>query len=125
MTALEYFQAKLAATISPLGITELQAAHPESLLIIDVRVGPVPTMIPGAIRIPQTEIVERLTTLPKDKLLVLYCWETWCSLAAKASVPLLQAGYVAKELYGGIAAWEALHLPTEIAERPTAIRCDC
>jgi rhodanese-related sulfurtransferase len=61
--------------------------------------------------VPEPEIGERLAELPKDKLIVLYCCDTWCSLATSAAVVLLNNGYRAKELYGGIAAWETLHLP--------------
>lgn len=125
MTTLEYFQAKLDATISPRGVTALRDHRPDSFVIVDVRIGPVPTVIPRAVRIPEPEISARMSELPKDKLLILYCWETWCSLAAKSAIPFLQAGHSVKELYGGIAAWESLHLPTDVIARPAAISCDC
>lgn len=47
MTTLEYFQAKLDATISPRGVTALRDHRPDSFVIVDVRIGPVPTVIPG------------------------------------------------------------------------------
>jgi rhodanese-related sulfurtransferase len=122
MTALKYFQAKLDATISPHAVSERAAARPESLLFVDVRTGPTPTKIPGAVAIPQPEIVARMGDLPKDKLLILYSWDTWCSLAAKAAVTLLQAGFFVKVLDGGIAAWESLRLPTESAESLESLR---
>jgi rhodanese-related sulfurtransferase len=56
-----------------------------------------------------------MAELPRDRLLVLYCWETTCSLAVKAAVPLLEAGFTVKEMYGGIAAWETMGFPTEPA----------
>jgi rhodanese-related sulfurtransferase len=116
MSALDYFKARLEATVSPMDVKQMQASQPDSFLLIDVRIGPKPCKAKGAIEIPQTEIVARMAELPKDKLLVLYCWDTWCSLAVKAAVPLLEAGFHVKEMYGGIAAWTTLDLPTEPAD---------
>jgi rhodanese-related sulfurtransferase len=116
MSALDYFKMRLEATVSPMDVSRLQELQPDSFVLVDVRIGPKPCRAKGAIEIPQTEIVDRMAELPKDKLLVLYCWETWCSLAVKAAVPLLEAGFSVKEMYGGIAAWETLGLPTEPAE---------
>jgi len=93
----------------------MRETRPDSFVLIDVRIGPKPCRAEGAIEIPQPEIVARMAELPKDKLLVLYCWETWCSLAVKAAVPLLEAGFNVKEMCGGIAAWEAMGFPTEPA----------
>lgn len=111
MRALEYFKARLEATCSPMDVKIMGETAPDSFVMVDVRRGPKPSIIPGAIMIPQDEIELRMCELPKEKLLVLYCWETWCSLAAKAAVPLLQAGFTVKEMYGGIAAWEAMGFP--------------
>ena len=116
VSPLEYFRAKLEATISPVGVMAMEEQAPESFLIVDVRIGSVSNRIPGAVSIPEPEISSRMGELPKDKLLILYCWETWCSLATKAAVPLLEAGFRVKELFGGIAAWQALNMPTEEGE---------
>lgn len=125
MTSLEFFKAKNDAYISPKGLTALQATSPQSVLVVDVRIGPKPTRIKGALDIPEPDITQRMATLPKDRLIVLYCWETWCSLAAKAAVPLLEAGFQVKEMFGGIAAWELLGLPTEKTKPAPPIQCDC
>jgi rhodanese-related sulfurtransferase len=126
MTGLDYFKAKRAATISPRGLFEIQQDSPANVLVVDVRVGPVPSRIRGAVAIPQTEIVQRMAELPRDKLIVLYCWETWCSLAMKAAIPLLEAGFKAKEMHGGIAAWELLKLPTDAeGSSKGIIECAC
>ena len=42
----------------------------------------------------------RLSELPKDKVIVVYCWDTLCNLAKKASVELIKSGYTVKELTG-------------------------
>jgi rhodanese-related sulfurtransferase len=69
--------------------------------------------IKGAVEMPQAQIEKRYTELPKDKLIVVYCWDTWCSLAAKAAVFLLEKGFKVKELYGGTMAWKTLSLPLQ------------
>jgi rhodanese-related sulfurtransferase len=63
--------------------------------------------------LPQPDVANRHGELPKDKLIVLYCWDTWCSLATSAALVLLEHGHRVKELYGGIAAWETLRMPEE------------
>ena len=121
LSTLDYFKAKLEATISPVGVQALQKQAPDSLLLVDVRIGPVPTRIPGAVVIPEPEVPARMGELPRDKLLVLYCWETWCSLATKAAIPLLEAGFRVKELFGGIAAWQTLGMPLERSRDPMEV----
>ena len=118
ITPLEYFNAKLEATISPVGLEALQREAPDSVTIVDVRIGPVPSRIPWTLIIPEPDIQARMDMLPRDKLLVLYCWETWCSLATKAAIPLLEAGFQVKELFGGIAAWETMGFPVVSGQEP-------
>lgn len=112
LTAL-VFRAKAAAYASPMTIKEWQDAGRDDFLLLDVRKRmPRPKKrIAGSLWFPQPEIDERLAELPKDKLIVLYCWDVWCSLATSAALVLIEHDYRVKELYGGIAAWEALHLP--------------
>ncbi len=116
MNPLEYFKARLEATVSPKDVQKILLSAPESICIIDVRNG-TPSLlenrIKGAIELPQSQIEARLAELPKDKLLIPYCWDTWCSLAVKSAVVLLENGFTVKELYGGMKAWTTLRLPVE------------
>lgn len=107
------FAAKTAAYASPMTIRAWQAAGRSDFVLVDVRKRqPRPKkMIAGSLWFPEPEIGERLAELPKDKLIVLYCWDTWCSLATSAANLLIKHGYRVKELNGGIAAWETLRLP--------------
>ena len=118
MTRIEYFKARLDATMTPVNLLlELKSA-PDQICVVDVRNGPASLLvdrIAGAIQIPQSEILSQLSRLPKDRTLVLYCWDTWCDLAIRGAVPLLEHGYDVKELFGGIKAWKTLHFPTEPA----------
>lgn len=116
MNTLEYFKARLEATLSPMDVQKMLAAEPGSICIVDVRNGSPSLLekkIKGAVEMPQAQIEKRYTELPKDKLIVVYCWDTWCSLAAKAAVFLLEKGFKVKELYGGTMAWNTLKLPLQ------------
>jgi rhodanese-related sulfurtransferase len=116
MTRLEYFKARLDATMTPVDLLRRIKGAPSSIGVVDVRNGPPQILvdrIPGALQIPQSTILARIERLPRDRTLVLYCWDTWCGLAAEAAVPLLERGFDVKEMYGGINAWKTLKFPTE------------
>ena len=119
MNRIEYFRARLDATMSPVDVLHIMRSDPDRIRVVDVRNGPATLLvdrIPGALQVPQSEILSRLNSIPRDRMLVLYCWDTWCSLAAQAAVPLLERGYDVKELYGGMNAWKILKFPTEPVE---------
>lgn len=114
MNALEYFNARLEATISPMDYLKLASSEPDKYFLIDVRNGPdhVKTLtIKDAHIIPQQELQDRLNEIPKDKEIIVYCWDVWCNTAAKVASFLLERGYKVKELTGGIAAWKEMDFP--------------
>jgi len=116
MDSLEYFKLRLESTVSPMDLAKAFKQCPSDFYLVDVRVGSAGLLkekIKDAVMIPQDEIVDRMSELPKGKEIWLYCWETWCSLAVKSAIPLLENGFRVKELYGGIAAWKTLNLPIE------------
>ncbi|MFD2925285.1 rhodanese-like domain-containing protein [Halobacillus naozhouensis] len=132
MERIEYFKARLEANISPMEYRRAKEENPEGYLLVDVRVGPEEIKkekLEGAMVIPLTELQERMSELPKKKTIILYCWDTWCTLASKAAVLLLENDYDAKELYGGLAAWRTLDFPTlplpEITSSSTERSLDC
>ena len=63
--------------------------------------------IAGAINIPEQEW-KRLYRLPKDKLIVLYCYHGPNSM--RAARQLAQMGYEAADVYGGIQAYRGKYL---------------
>ena len=125
-----FFRAKAAAYASPMTVKTWLDSGKQDFVLVDVRLpGAVRTwQIPGSLAIPAAQMGERFNELPPDKMIVLYCWDTWCSLATTAAVVLVDQGYRVKELFGGVAAWRTLHLPEEpVAELivPTSLTCAC
>jgi rhodanese-related sulfurtransferase len=116
MTALEFFQARIDNTLTPMSYMAASKQNPDEYIVVDVRNAPPhlkKVKIAGAIDIPLNELENRISQLLKDKTIVLYCWDSWCTMAAHAAVILLNNGYKVKELSGGIAAWQSLNLPIE------------
>ncbi len=114
ISSIDFLKAYLETRISPMALIAETKKHVEDYIILDVRNGS-PAMkqqkILGSLEIPEAELANRLTELPKDKIIVVYCWETWCLLGDKAALLLLEHGYNAKVLSGGIHGWETLNLP--------------
>lgn len=116
MNAIDFFESKVKCTLSPMDYIGQLKSNPDGLVLIDVRNAPqhiLKEKIKGAIVIPQKNIEKNLDKLPKDKTIILYCWETWCNLAAKSAITLIEKGYDVKELAGGIAAWKTMNFETE------------
>ena len=116
MSKLDYFKARVEATISPMDYMQAAKANPDKMVLVDVRNAPPEKMgkkIAGALHIPQMALSNRLAELPKDKTIIVYCWDTWCNLAAHSAITLLENGYDVLELSGGIAAWNIMQFPTE------------
>lgn len=130
MNSLDYFNARLEATISPMDYLRLAQVNPERYFLIDVRNGPEHVrnlIIKGANIIPQQELQERLQEIPKDKEIIVYCWDVWCNTAAKVAAFLLERGYKVKELTGGIAAWKEMNFPVSdvVQDGNLSDNCGC
>lgn len=116
MTQLDYLKSKLQSTISLKDFMAVIEANPYNFLLVDVRNDTAKIKkikIKNSIESPERELQLRLDELSKDKLIVVYGWDTWCNLAMKASIVLLENGYQVKELIGGITSWKLLNLPLE------------
>jgi rhodanese-related sulfurtransferase len=128
MNALDYFNARLEATISPMDYLRTKEANPGKYFLIDVRNGPVHVrseIIQGAVSIPLQELPDRMHDIPKENEIILYCWDVWCNTAAKAAKLLLENGYNVKELTGGIAAWKQMNFPTSMLTEEQTLPEDC
>jgi len=59
--------------------------------------------IAGAISLPYRTINEETTAhLPKDKVLVTYCWHPGCNSSTKGALKLAALGFRVKEMVGGL-----------------------
>ena len=128
MHALDYFNARLEATISPMDYLKSTQMNPDKYFLIDVRNGPIHVRsltIKDAYVIPQQELQERLNEIPKDKEIIVYCWDVWCNTAAKVAKYLLEDGYNVKELTGGIAAWKEMNFPVSDTSQGVNIPDSC
>jgi len=116
MSKLDYFKSKTEATVSPMDYMQILKANPDKFVLIDVRNAPPQVMkqkIAGAKHIPLDSLAERINEIPRDKTIVVYCWEVWCNMAAKAAIILIENGYDVLELSGGIGAWNTMNFPVE------------
>ena len=130
MNALDYFNARLEATISPMDFLKSTQMDPEKYFLIDVRNGPSHVRsltIKDANVIPEQELSNRLNEIPKDKEIIIYCWDVWCNTAAKVAESLLEKDYKVKELTGGIAAWQVMSFTVSelTQERNLPKNCGC
>lgn len=130
MNALDYFNARLQGTISPMDYLRSKQMDPEKYFLIDVRNGPAHlrnVIIKDANVIPEQELSNRLNEIPKDKEIIVYCWDVWCNTAAKVAKFLLERDYRVKELTGGIAAWKEMDFPVSdsIQKNNSTDHCGC
>lgn len=100
-----FFSKILAFSLGPVELKEL--SEEEHVKIIDVRkrsdyeVG----HIPQAISIPYEELKDKMSELNKDDLHVIYCYNAFCHLGARAAFLLAQNKYSVMELCGGFKTW--------------------
>jgi len=107
--------------VTPQQVHELQVKKDPSLLVIDVRSAEeyAAGHVPGAVNIPYDQVASRLSEIPKDKEVVLYCRSGRRSgLAAET---LEANGYKDLQLLqGDMPGWEKAGLPVEVAGQKPA-----
>lgn len=104
--AEHFFAKKLAFSVGPVELKELSEGN--NIKIIDVRnrADYEIAHIPMAISMPYEEMKERLNELNKEDLHVVYCYNPYCHLGARAALLLAQNGFSVMELCGGFKVWE-------------------
>ena len=104
----------MAAEYTPQEVAEHQAAH--SIQLIDVREGYEweAGRIEGARHIALTELGAQASTIGRDRPVVFYCRSG--ARSAMATEALLQAGYEAHNMTGGMLQWQAAGLEMEPAD---------
>jgi rhodanese-related sulfurtransferase len=72
--------------------------------------------VPGAVHLPTAEIATRAGDLvPRDALVVTYCWGPGCNGATRAALAFAQLGYRVKEMLGGFEYWTREGLAVQTA----------
>ena len=62
--------------------------------------------ITGAINLPHRSMNEETTAhLPKDKVMITYCWSPGCNGSTRGALRLAALGFRVKELVGGLEYW--------------------
>ena len=100
-----YFSKLLAFTLGPVELKTLMEEN--SVRVVDVRRSEDYEIahIPSAISIPEDEIPDNLEKLSKEEITVVYCYNQYCHLGAKAALTLAQYGYPVMLLEGGFKTW--------------------
>lgn len=105
------------AQFQPIGAEELlHRLSQDQVILLDVR--PVEEYraghLPQAISVPLAELSARLSELPANKEITLYCRGPYCVFADEALSLLREHGYQALRLDVGVADWRKLALPVEV-----------
>lgn len=107
--ASRHFASKLSVETDPSDVMlDLQRGQ-TGFIIVDVRSTDdyEECHVEGAISFPYRQInAETVTRLPKDKLIVVYCWGPGCNASTKAALRLSLLGYHVKEMIGGLEYWK-------------------
>jgi rhodanese-related sulfurtransferase len=108
---LEWFLGPAARDIQPEEAYQRHFETEQPTVIVDVR-QPLEWksgVIPGAVRIPLTQIGERMEELPRDRQILAICQSSHRSpIAARR---LKKAGFEVLNVDGGLQAWRAQGLP--------------
>lgn len=110
MNLLEMIFGKPSAVISPAELNE-KLKNGKKPIVLDVRQPHEfnQNHINGATLIPLGELSSRLNELPKDKEIICVCQSG--NRSGSATKILLNAGYNAINLKGGMLAWRSARLP--------------
>jgi rhodanese-related sulfurtransferase len=115
-----YFQAKLEAEWGPYDLKRALDSRAQDIVVLDTRTPDAfdEEHLPQAINIPEAELAQRLSELPKSKEVVPYCWTITCHLATRVALFLAQRGYRVHELAGGIEMWKQYEFPLVTSKKP-------
>ncbi len=106
--ARAHFRSKLAFETDPWDVkTDMERGRTD-FVVIDVRSREdyEARRIAGAVSLPHRSInAETTSHLPKDKVLVTYCWGPGCNASTKGALRLAALGFRVKELIGGLEYW--------------------
>jgi rhodanese-related sulfurtransferase len=99
--------------IEPAELMSLRKRQGDRIVVVDVRNSPkemLRTTLPEAQVLSVEELEVRWRQLPQGATIVVYCWDEWSTLSARAVHLLTLRGLKAVELAGGIKRWRSLGL---------------
>jgi rhodanese-related sulfurtransferase len=106
--AHEHFWSKLAVETDAWDLkTDIERGR-DDFIVVDTRSREdyETQRIAGAISLPYRAMNPETTArLPKDKIMVTYCWGPDCNASTKGALKLAALGFRVKELIGGLEYW--------------------
>ncbi|UBU13707.1 rhodanese-like domain-containing protein [Nonomuraea gerenzanensis] len=120
--AIAHFTARLSFETDVADVAADLAASAPGLVVVDSRSRESWDQghIEGAVHLPHREIATRAAALiPKDALVVTYCWGPGCNGATRAALEFAKLGYRVKEMIGGFEYWAREGFAVETASGVT------
>jgi len=117
--AAEHFAARLSFETDVSDVHADLAARRPGLVVVDTRSQAAWAQghLPGAVHLPGAEIAARAAGLvPRDALVVTYCWGPGCNGATRGALAFARLGYRVKEMIGGYEYWVREGLPVRTAD---------
>jgi rhodanese-related sulfurtransferase len=112
--AQAHFAARLAYETDCSDVYDHLVQHATGVLVVDARSAAdyADGHVSGAISLPhQTIDPTTVAALPRDALLVTYCWGPHCNGATQAAAKLAALGFAVKEMIGGFDYWRREKYP--------------
>jgi len=103
--AEKFFAQKLAYLLGPVELKDMLAENKVKLIDVRNKEDFEISHLPCACSIPKHELKNRLDELSKEEINVIYCYNEFCSLGAKAAYYLAKDNYPVMVLEGGYRAW--------------------
>lgn len=116
MTKLELLETYLSLYIDHFEVLKAMERDESPYVILDVRNAPASVkkdQIKGALAMPAKDLASGLEQLDKQKIYVVYDWNSGTTLGKQALFILLSAGFEAYELSGALEGWKGMNLPIE------------
>ena len=115
-SAVEYFSAQVAYEVMPMALKGMMDKNAlKDVCLIDVRSIDAykQSHVSMAMCIPLPELAAKMSTLPKEKLVVAYGADADCGLAPRACLELAQKGFKVMRLCGGFESWQQKGFPVD------------
>lgn len=115
-TKIDLLENYLSLYISHFEVLRDMKSPDPAYVILDVRNAPAEIkkdQIKGAIALPAKDMDDKISELDKEKIYVVYDWNSGTILGKQVLLVLLKAGYKAYELAGALEGWKGMNLPVE------------